>query len=149
MKSCLKNEVLYMYNKAVLQVDQSAKPVSCQAYFCEWAQRYQLEAKTGMCASLKLRDLIKVKIKSPALRVRFKLMGNHEYRSRTPFALSLVDAAVERALKRPNDQAQGERCQIGETSLQSKNEIHITPQFESHPSPHVAGGIWVPSKYFE
>jgi hypothetical protein len=45
----------------------------------------------------------------------------------------LVDAAVERALKMPNDQAQGERCQIGETSLQSKNEIHITHQFESHP----------------
>jgi hypothetical protein len=35
--------------------------------------------------------------------------------------------------KMPNDQAQGERCQIGETSLLSKNEIHITHQFESHP----------------
>jgi hypothetical protein len=51
-----------------------------------------------------------------------------------PLALSLVDAAVERALKMPNDQAQGERCQIGETSLQNKNEIHITHQFESHPA---------------
>jgi hypothetical protein len=77
----------------------------------------------------------------PLARVRFKEMGNHEARFLFATTHSLSDPvrpelgrrAVERALKMPNDQAQGERFRIGETSLLSKNEIHITHQFESHP----------------